>query len=91
MRLIRVGMFALLAALGATAVAAVQAGAPAATVIAIPPLTSPASGTKGNQSLAIAWQALWVAAILRLGAYLFRKTVLKSGPRTRWWKRRSVA
>ena len=57
MRLIRVGMFALLAALGATAVAAVQAGAPAATVIAIPPLTSPDSGTKGNQSLAIAWQA----------------------------------
>jgi len=50
-------MFALLAALGATAVAAVQAGAPAATVIAIPPLTSPDSGTKGNQSLAIAWQA----------------------------------
>ena len=57
MRLIRVGMFALLAALGATAVAAVQAGAPAATVIAIPPLTSPDSGTKGNQSLAIAWEA----------------------------------
>lgn len=57
MRLIRVGMFALLAALGGTAVAAVQAGAPAATVIAIPPLTSPDSGTKGNQSLAIAWQA----------------------------------
>ena len=57
MRIIRVGLFALLAALGATAVAAVQAGAPAATVIAIPPLTSPDSGTKGNQSLAIAWQA----------------------------------
>ena len=57
MRLIRVGMFALLAALSGTAIAAVQAGAPAATVIAIPPLTSPDSGTKGNQSLAIAWQA----------------------------------
>ena len=41
--------------------------------------------------LAIAWQALWVALILRLGAQLFRKTVLKSGPRTRWWKRKSVA
>ena len=36
---------------------------------------------------AIAWQALWVALILRVGAQLFRKTVLKSGPRTRWWKR----
>jgi ABC-2 type transport system permease protein len=41
--------------------------------------------------LAIAWQALWVALILRFGARLFRKTVLKSGPRTRWWKRKSVA
>lgn len=59
MRVVRAGLFALLAsaALGGTAVAAVQAGMPAATVIAIPPLTSPDSGTKGNQSLAIAWQA----------------------------------
>ena len=37
--------------------------------------------------LALCWQALWVAAILRLGAHLFRKTVLKSGPKTRWFKR----
>jgi ABC-2 type transport system permease protein len=36
---------------------------------------------------AIAWQALWVALILRVGAQLFRKTVLKSGPRTKWWRR----
>ena len=41
--------------------------------------------------LAIIWQALWVAVILRLGSQLFRKTVLKSGPRARWWKRRSAA
>ena len=41
--------------------------------------------------LAIAWQGLWVALILRFGAKLFRKTVLQSGPRTRWWKRKSVA
>jgi len=34
---------------------------------------------------ALAWQALWVALILKLGARLFRKTVLKSGPRTRRW------
>ncbi|MGE5563003.1 MAG: ABC transporter permease [Bacillota bacterium] len=33
---------------------------------------------------AILWQALWVGLILRLGAQLFRKTVLKSGPRARW-------
>jgi ABC-2 type transport system permease protein len=35
---------------------------------------------------AIAWQALWVALILRFGAQLFRKTVLKSGPRVPWWR-----
>ncbi|HVM21792.1 MAG TPA: ABC transporter permease [Sphingomicrobium sp.] len=37
---------------------------------------------------ALAWQALWVAIILRLGAQLFRKTVLKSGPRRTWWRLR---
>jgi ABC-2 type transport system permease protein len=36
--------------------------------------------------LALAWQAVWVALILRGGAQLFRKTVLKSGPRRPWWK-----
>jgi len=36
--------------------------------------------------VAILWQALWVALILRVGAQLFRKTVLKSGPRRPWWK-----
>lgn len=36
--------------------------------------------------VAIGWQALWVALILRFGAKLFRKTVLKSGPRLPWWK-----
>jgi len=41
--------------------------------------------------IAVVWQALWVALIVRGGAQLFRKTVLKSGPRTRWWKRKSVA
>jgi ABC-2 type transport system permease protein len=35
---------------------------------------------------AILWQALWVVLILRLGAKLFRRTVLKSGPRTKWWR-----
>jgi ABC-2 type transport system permease protein len=39
---------------------------------------------------AILWQAVWVVLILRLGASLFRKTVLKSGPRTRWWKRKAA-
>jgi ABC-2 type transport system permease protein len=36
--------------------------------------------------LAILWQAAWVALILRMGSQLFRKTVLKSGPRLPWWK-----
>jgi ABC-2 type transport system permease protein len=39
---------------------------------------------------AILWQGVWVAVILRVGAQLFRKTVLKSGPRTRWWQLRSA-
>jgi ABC-2 type transport system permease protein len=38
------------------------------------------------QLAAILWQALWVAVIVRLGAKLFRKTVLKSGPRLAWWR-----
>jgi len=36
--------------------------------------------------LAIVWQSLWVGLILHLAAQLFRKTVLKSGPRTKWWR-----
>jgi len=36
--------------------------------------------------VAILWQACWVALILRVGAQLFRKTVLKSGPRVPWWR-----
>jgi ABC-2 type transport system permease protein len=36
--------------------------------------------------VAIVWQVLWVAVILRGGAHLFRKTVLKSGPRLPWWR-----
>jgi TolB protein len=34
-----------------------QPGTPAATVIAVPPLTSPDSGSKGNQMLATGWDA----------------------------------
>jgi ABC-2 type transport system permease protein len=36
--------------------------------------------------IAILWQALWVGLILRGAAQLFRRTVLKSGPRRPWWK-----
>ena len=37
---------------------------------------------------AIAWQALWVALILRAGARLFRRNVLKSGKARGWWWQR---
>jgi ABC-2 type transport system permease protein len=40
--------------------------------------------------VAIAWQAVWVALILRAGSRLFRMTVLKSGPRRKWWKTKSA-
>ncbi len=33
-----------------------QPGQPAATVIAVPPLTSPTSGNRGNEMLAVGWQ-----------------------------------
>jgi ABC-2 type transport system permease protein len=35
---------------------------------------------------ALAWQLLWVVVILRIGARLFRRTVLKSGPKIPWWR-----
>jgi TolB protein len=57
MRAIRAGLLALAAAFVAGSAAAQQPGAPAATVVALPPMTSPDSGAKGNEMLAIAWQA----------------------------------
>ena len=45
-----------------------------------------AEGTLWPHLLALLWQALWVAVILRVGAQLFRKTVLKSGPPVKWWR-----
>ena len=41
---------------------AAQPGRPAATVIAIPPLTSPDTGKKGNEMLALAWQVTGLIA-----------------------------
>jgi ABC-2 type transport system permease protein len=37
--------------------------------------------------VAIAWQALWVALILRVASRLFRRSVLKSGPGRPLWRR----
>jgi ABC-2 type transport system permease protein len=71
-----------------------SADSPTALAAAIFPLSSPmtmlARAAEEPQLwphlVAIAWQVLWVALILHFGAKLFRKTVLKSGPRTRWWR-----
>jgi len=42
--------------------------------------------------LALGWQILWVAIILRIAAKLFRRSVLKSGPAFRWpWQKRATA
>lgn len=41
---------------------------------------------------ALAWQALWVALILKFAAAMFRRSVLKSGPIRRWpWQRKVSA
>lgn len=69
---------------------------PTALAAAIFPLSSPMAMIARAaedpqwwpQILAILWQGLWVALIIHFGAKLFRKTVLKSGPRVRWWKRK---
>ena len=77
------------------------ADSPLALAAAVFPLSSPmtmlarAAELPGlwPHALALAWQGIWVALILRLGSALFRKTVLKSGPRGKSWKwfRRSAA
>ena len=43
-------------------------------------------------AIALVWQILWVALILRLASRLFRRSVLKSGPAFRWpWQKRAAA
>jgi len=42
--------------------------------------------------VALIWQAIWVALILKGAAAIFRRSVLKSGPAWRWpWQRRRAA
>jgi ABC-2 type transport system permease protein len=41
--------------------------------------------------LALAWQAIWVALILRVAGAVFRRSVLKSGKsRRHWWQRKEA-
>ena len=63
------------AALTAASAAAQQPGTPAATVIAIPPMTTPDSGTRGNQMLALAWQATQLIGTLGGIAELAKEAV----------------
>ena len=87
--------FAQVIIFGFAATAIGSPGAPEAIAAAVFPLSSPmvmlarAAEVPGwwPHLAAIAWQALWVALILHVGARLFRKTVLNSGPRKRrWWR-----
>jgi TolB protein len=63
MRAVRLHHFALgIASVIGGAANAAQPGAPAATVIAVPPMTTPDTGSKGNETLALAWQATQLVA-----------------------------
>ena len=46
-------------------------------------------------AVAIAWQLVWVAVLVRLGALLFKTRVMQSGPagreKKRWWQRKAAA
>lgn len=52
-------------------------------------------GTLWPHLLALAWQALWIALIIRISARMFRRTVLKSSPgdsffSLNFWRRRAA-
>lgn len=56
-------LFLALMLIGPAATAPAQTpGTPAATVIAVPPLTSPDSGSRGNEMLGVGWQATQLIA-----------------------------
>ena len=90
--IVQVAMFAL-----ATA-AASHPGGTLATVAEVFPLSSPfaMAGKAANAPelwphfAALAWQALWVAIFISVGARAFRRGVLQSGS-TRWRRRRAPA
>jgi len=73
--------------------AAADPGSPGGLAAAVFPLSSPyamlARAAEDERwwphLLAIGWQILWLTLILRLAAAVFRRSVLKSGPRRRWF------
>jgi len=83
------------------AFATMAVGKPGSTIaiaVALFPWSSPLamiaraaeSGAIWPHLLALAWQALWVAIIVRIAATLFRRSVLKSGGGWPWTRRRGV-
>ena len=87
--ILQVAMFALASA------AAAHPGSGLALAAELFPLSSPFAmvGHAANQTggwphlAALAWQALWVAIFITLGARLFRRGVLQSGSARAWWRR----
>ena len=80
------------------AVAASKMNSPLGITAAVFPLSSPyAMLARAAQDpswwphlLALLWQVLWIALILRFAAGIFRRSVLKSGvQKGRWWRRRA--
>ena len=86
--ILQVAMFGLSAA-------AIAGGGPLRTVVELFPLSSPyaMAGHAANapelwpHAAALAWQLLWVAIFITIGARLFRRGVLQSGSARPWWKR----
>jgi ABC-2 type transport system permease protein len=78
--------------------AVAQKGSPVELAAVLFPFSSPyamlARAAQGPELwphlLALAWQGLWVAAIIRLGAGIFRKSVMKSGAARGKPRRRSL-
>ena len=81
---------------GFAATAVTSPNSPVSFAAAVFPLSSPLvmvaraaqQPDLWSHAAAILWQILWVALILKIGAKMFRKTVLKSGPGTKWWRLR---
>ena len=91
--------FAQVLIFGLAAIAVGAPNSPGAIAAAIFPLSSPLvmlaraaeDGGIWPHAVALAWQALWVGIILVIGAHLFRRRILQSGPAGGFWRRRSAA
>ncbi len=90
--IIQVGMFTL------TLSGLSQPGSWLALVAEVFPLSSPfamagvAAGSDAlwQHAVALAWQAMWVALFVTLGARLFRRGVLQSGSTRPFWRRKGA-